>query len=250
MAVLPCAFDPAVSVASSMLNLLASLPGTVVSNDRCNDVELSSNSPAPVPHPDGRAHPDEKLHATRDPPCNQAEPGATVVASTQPSKEDKDKRQPMMTLSTKKEYRKKRVSRGSIVNIGDRTTRVVRTPDAQEFAVKYATSVILGEQGTYLRKFGDHAMAKEPNTTLIASDQGFKPAKHLVVEVESIMSIKAASVCPRGCSEQRSVYVVGPMVPKDRVSPEAFDAVCDFLASAWWWGVAIAYILQKRGRGA
>ena len=115
--------------------------------------------------------------------------------------------------------------------------------------MKHGAPMMLGEEETYLRKFDDHAMAKEPTKTLIASDRGFKSAKHLVVEVESIISIKTASVCPRSGNEQRSVYVVGPLVPKDRVSSEAFGAFCEFFASAWWWSAMIPYIFQKRGRG-
>ena len=109
----------------------------------------------------------------------------------------------------------------------------MRTPDARECARKHSAPMMLGEEGTYFRKFGDHAMAKEPTEMLITSDRGFKPAKHLVVEVESIISIETASVCPRSGNEQRSVYVVGPLVPKDRVDSEAFGAVCGFFASAW-----------------
>ena len=33
------------------------------------------------------------------------------------------------------------------------------------------------------------------------------------------------------------------------MSSEAFDVVCEFFASAWWWGVMIAYSFQERGRG-
>ena len=209
-----------------MLNLLGSLSGAVVSNSHGNGVKLCSDSPAPASHPGEKSHPDEKLQATGDSPCNRAKPVAIVVASTQSPREEKDKRQPNKTLNTKKGKRKKRVGSGSVVDIGGGTPPVVRTPDARGYAMRHRASVMLGEQGTYLRKFGDHAMTKDSIKTLIASDRGFKPARHLVVEVESIMSIKTASVCPRGCNEQRLVYVVGPLVPKDRVSSEAFDAVC------------------------
>ena len=77
--------------------------------------------------------------------------------------------------------------------------------------VKHGDPVVLGEKGAYLQTFG---------TT--ASDRGFKPEFHFVVEMESIISIKTASVCRRGGNEQRSVYVIGPLVPKNRVSPGAF----------------------------
>ena len=88
--------------------------------------------------------------------------------------------------------------------------------------VKHDDQVFLGKKGTYLQTFGNHAIAKEPTKTLISSHRGFKLANHFVVEVESVISIKTATVCPRGGNEQRSVYVIGPLVPKNRVSPGAF----------------------------
>lgn len=231
--------------------LVASIPHDEAGGGRCNDIDSASDPPAsasPVlsrartstvavsrgKHFDldtgaatrkrqgeGKAYTDGRSNATGSTQGVGGQQEAAVATTVLPRKEEKDRSLPTKCPKSKKgNSKKKKEVFASGAENGGENGRVVSRRDGSSSVVKHGAAVMLGEKGTYARKFGDCALSKEPVKTLLVSDRGFKPAKHLILEVESIVSIKTASDCTRAGNEHQSIYVVGPIAQKNRVSLE------------------------------
>lgn len=163
----------------------------------------------------GKAYSDEKPNAAASTQDDGGEQEAAAETMAPPKEDEKDRLLPTKFPKSMKENNKnENEAFGSSAGNGG----VVSRRDGSISVVKHGAAVILGEEGTYARKFGDCAVGKEPVKTLLVSDRGFKPAKHLVFEVESIVSVKTNSNCTRAGNEHQSIYVVGPIAQKNRVS--------------------------------
>lgn len=163
----------------------------------------------------GKVYSDRKSTAATSTQDDGEEQEAAAATMALPKEDEKDRPLPTKRPKSMKGNNK---NEKKVFGSGAENGGVVSRRDGLISVAKHGAAVMLGEEGTYARKFGDWGAGKEPVKTLLVSDRGFKPAKHLVLEVESIVSVKTTSDCTRASNEHQSIYVVGPIAQKNRVS--------------------------------